>query len=152
MDPKSFLKTLVIIHLALCTGLGAFILFCYFQSPNVVADLDNNDILIYIVPFFAVTGYFMSQILFKKQLESIQKNSPLQSKLAAFQTASLLKYALLEAPAFLAAFAFLNSNTALHFVIAIALLIYLYTQRPTKEKLLKEVPLNMEERKHFNAF
>lgn len=130
----------------------AFAIFTYVQKQSFNAEMDTNSIFTYVVPIVAAFGYFMGTYLFQRQIRSIKKEDSLQSKLSAYQTALLIKYALLEGPAFLALVAYHFSGNALHLVIAISLLLYLYAQRPTKDQLFKALPLNLEERKSFDTF
>lgn len=150
MQLKSFLKTLTIIHTALCAGLILFTIFAYSQNGNFTARMDQQAIFIYVVPIVAAAGYFLSQLLFKKQIQAISREEQLSVKLGKYQSASLIKYALLEGPGFLALIAYFWSGNALHLVIAIALVAYLLVQRPTAEKIKKGLPLTLEEQKQFD--
>lgn len=144
---KKKLKTLIILHTALCVSLMLFGIFAYYQNGDFTARMDQQNSFIYIVPLAAITGYFLSQLLFKKRMKSVLKEEKLSSKLKTYQVALLLKYALLEAPAILALLAYYWSGNALHLVIAIALIVYLFVQRPTMDKIKKELPLSYEEQK-----
>jgi flagellar biosynthesis protein FliP len=42
------------------------------------------------------------------------------------------------------------SGNALYLVIAIALIAYLFVQRPTADKINKNLPLTLEEQKQFD--
>ncbi len=130
----------------------AFAIFAYLKKHSFNAVMDVHSIFTYVVPIIAAFGYFMGIFLFQRQIRSIKKENSLQSKLSAYQTALLIKYALLEGPVFLALVAYWLSGNALHLVIAISLLLYLYAQRPTKDQLFKALPLNLEERKSFDTF
>ena len=111
--------------------------------------MSEGNLFIYLVPVAAVAGYFLSQWVFRKQIQSISKNQPLSQKLEKYQKALLIKYALLEGPGFLAVIAYYLSGNALHLVIAIALIVYLFVQRPTVEKIKADLPLSYEEEKEF---
>ncbi|MGB7394701.1 MAG: hypothetical protein WA913_09935 [Pricia sp.] len=149
MNAKSFLKTLSIIHAGLLASLTGFAIFCYFQVGSFEARMSEGNLFIYLVPVAAVAGYFLSQWVFRKQIQSISKNRPLLQKLEKYQKALLIKYALLEGPGFLAVIAYYLSGNALHLVIAIALIVYLFVQRPTVEKIKADLPLSYEEEKEF---
>lgn len=149
MQLKTFLRTLTIIHTALCAGLMLFAGFVYYKNGAFTARMDQQAIFIYVVPIVAIAGYFISQLLFKKRLEAISKEEKLATKLGKYQVASILKYALLEGPAILALLAYYWSGNALHLVIAIALIAYLLVQRPTADKIKRELPLTYEEQKKY---
>ncbi len=150
MQPKTLLKTLSIIHISLCAGLLLLAIFVYFKNGDFTAGTNRQDIFIYIVPIVAIAGYFLSQFVFKKQIDAISKEEKLSIKLGKYQIASLIKYSLLEGPGFLALMAYFWSGNALCLVIAIALIMYLFVQRPTAEKIKKELPLTLEEQKQFD--
>lgn len=149
MQPKSFIKTLSLIHAALLMGLVAFGLFAYFQNGDFEARMNRHNPMIYVVPIAAAAGYFLSQFLFRKRLRSVNEEEPLSVKLEVYRSASLIKYALLEAAALLSLVAYWLSGNALHLVIAIALAAYFFSQRPTATKIKKDLPLNYEEQKLF---
>lgn len=151
MQLHSFVRTLSIIHTVLLVALIAFGIFTYYQNSSFIARMNPQDLFIYIVPVVAAAGYFLSQLLFKKKLATISKEDKLQIKLGKYQTASLIKYALLEGAGFLALMAYYWSGNALHLVIAIALIAYLFVQRPTADKIKKELPLTFDEQKQFNT-
>lgn len=150
MRPRLFLKTLSIIHTALLVVLIAFGIFTYFQNGSFTPRMNRQDLFIYIVPVVAAAGYFLSQFLFRKQLQTIQREEELPAKLSKYQSASLIKYALLEGPGFLALIAYYLSGNALYLVIAIALIAYLFVQRPTADKINTNLPLTLEEQKQFD--
>jgi hypothetical protein len=152
MQPKNFLRTLSLIHYSLCAGLVLFLVFVYWQNGNFDASPAEGDIFVYVVPVIAMLGYFGSKFSYRKMIQNLPKDGELQTKLARYQVASIVQYALIEGPAFLALFIYLQSGTALYLVIALALVIYLFAQRPSLEKLLREVPMSFEEKKQFDTF
>lgn len=151
MQPKTFLRTLSLIHYSLCAGLLLFLAFVYWQNRSFNVGSTDGDIFIYLVPIVAMIGYFGSKFVYRNLIQNLPNEENLQKKLARYQVASIVQYALIEGPAFLALFAYLQSGTALYLVITSALMIYLFVQRPSLEKLLQEVPLSFEEKKQFDT-
>lgn len=151
MQPKNFLRTLSLIHYSLCGGLVLFLAFVYWQNGNFNAIASQGDVFVYIVPVLAMFGYFGNKFANRKMVQGIPKDADLQTKLARYQVASLVQYALIEGPAFLALFAYLQSGMALYLAIALALVVYLFAQRPSLERLTREVPLSFEEKKQFDT-
>ncbi|MBU3025669.1 hypothetical protein [Zobellia galactanivorans] len=149
-NPSASLKTLSIIHLALVGGIAVFGVITYLNNGSFIANADPNDMYIYVVPVVGALGYFLSQFLFKKQLQTIDKNDSLSLKLGKYQSASITKYALLEGPAILSIFAYNPSGNALFLVVAIFLVVYLFMQKPSERKFTEEVPLSLEDKKQFN--
>lgn len=151
MQPKKFVEILSIIHIVLCAGLILFAFFVYLKNSEFTARMNQQDILIYIVPIVAAAGYFLSQLVFKKQIASISREEKLSVKLGKYQIASLIKYALLEGPGILALMAYFWSGNALYLVTGLALIVYLFVQRPKAERIKKELPLTLEEQKQFDS-
>lgn len=150
MQSKSFLRTLTIVHAALCIGLIFFSVIAFTQNGAFEASVDN-DIFIFIVPIVAMVGYFGSKWVYQNLIQNLPESDELSKKLQRYYTATIIKYAIIEAGAFLALFAYYSNGTAMHLVIALCLMLYLVFQRPTKEKLLEELPLNLDEKKEFNT-
>ncbi len=151
ITPNGFLKILTILHLALVAGVSFFALFVYLQNAEWKFNLsDTNDIFFFIVPSFAIFGIYLGSFLYKKQLNSLANKKSLKEKLAGFQSASIIKYATIEAPALLAIVAaFLNGNL-FYLLISIVLLIYLFFQKPTKEKIEMELNLTGDMKSQFS--
>jgi hypothetical protein len=150
MEVKTYLKTLAFLHLSLVAGLIILMLFAISTVNAFNTAVNEGDALLYLVPIIALLGYFGSQFLFKKQTLKIKSSEHLHEKLKKFQSASHIKYFLIEAPAFLALFAYYKSGNALPLVIAICLLLYLIAQRPSKENVKRILPLTADEIKEFN--
>lgn len=147
MDIKSYFKTLKLLHLSLSAGLSIFLVLAIVQGNGFNTNLNTNSTFLFIVPVAALLGYFGSQVLFKKMLSSIPKSDSFHKKLQRFQSALLVKYTLIEAPGFIALFAYYATGNALPLVIAGCLLAYLFVQGPTKEKLKSSLPLSAEEKR-----
>ena len=145
MEIKSFLKTLSIMHLSLVIGLVIFTLIAIAQGKGFNTNTDQSNTLLYLVPILALIGYFGSKHLFKKMLSDVKESDALVEKLKKFQSASHVKYALIEAPAFFALYVYYDSGNALPLVIAICLLAYLFVQRPTKNRISNRLSLSSEE-------
>lgn len=140
--PKSFIRTISMLHIAILIAMIAFTLFVYYTGDQLKIDAyPDGNIFLYIVPIASIVAYFASSTIYKNAINKIPKKLPLQNKLARFQSASLIKYAILEAPVFLALIAYLQSSYALFLTIAMALLLYFYSQRPTEEKIKKALSL-----------
>ena len=66
------LKTLSIIHLALCSGvfIFGFIMFSKTNSTEIILD-DSNDIFKYIIPSAAIIAIFLSNFLSDYKLSNL---------------------------------------------------------------------------------
>ncbi|MEL6485045.1 MAG: hypothetical protein AAFP96_09395, partial [Bacteroidota bacterium] len=99
--PRKFLKTLTLLHMALCTGPIAVGLIFYYSTPIKEYKETAGDFFIYVFPLLGLIGVLASAFMFKTLTKNIADKSSLQEKLASFQSASLIRYALLEGPALL---------------------------------------------------
>ncbi len=151
MSQDNFARTLSIIHSSLLLGLVIFAGFVFWHNPNFTPDMNSNDIFIYLVPLTAVAGYFGSNYVFQNSIQTIDGKDGLQDKLNGYQVASILKYMLIEGPAILALFAYYLNSNALHLVVACCLIIYLFSLRPTKKKIIDDLKLSVKQQDQFNS-
>lgn len=150
MQPQSFLKTLKIIHLALCGGLLLFATISFLQfDSTLIADSESN-LMLYLVPAVAIAGYFGSTYLFEKHIRKIKKDDSLVKKLQRYQSALVLQYAIIEGPAILALMAYYTSGNALFLAIAACMIVFLYSKKPSFQKLSAALPLSFEDQKQFD--
>jgi hypothetical protein len=98
----------------------------------------------------ALASIYVSDLIFKKIVASIPQNEGLRSKLAKFQTASIIKYALLEGASLFSIVIFGNTQNLLYLIIGAFLLFYLFLQRPTKQKIEAALNLQGAEKAKFN--
>ena len=146
MEIKNFIKSLSVMHLFLVGGLSIFTIWVIIQINSFNTSTEGDNLYLFIVPIIAMLGYFGSQVIFKKITSKIDINTRLEEKLKKYQSALHLKYALIEVPSFLGLFAYYSTGNALPLVISICLLAYLFVQRPTKENIVKCVPLSQDEK------
>ncbi len=146
MEPKTFLKSLSISHITLVAALLFFGAIAYFQSNGISTKTDTNEILLYLVPVTALLGYFGSNYFFKKRINKVNIADALEVKLKQYQKACMLKYILIDAPAILGLLAFQITANALPLLIAVCLVLYLISQRPTKDDVIKNIPLTDAEK------
>lgn len=139
MNIEKYRKTLSIIHGAICLSLIVGLVFAYFSSNDVPLEINTSDIFIYLVPIAAMIGYFSSTAVYQNQIQKLSQTKELPQKLQGYFKSSIVKYALLEAPALIAIYAYYTTGIILHLVIAISLIVFLIFQRPTLKKLKLEL-------------
>lgn len=88
------------IHLALLAGMA----FAYFFLGNLsspdsfkIPEIDASSVIFVLLPFLAIG---LSIFLFKNAIAKIDKSVPLENVLGLYQTASLIRWAILEGAAF----------------------------------------------------
>jgi len=149
--PKGFLKTISIIHLGLFAGPLIFGIFTFSTIKETKIDYsDTNDIFLFLVPLFAISGILVGNILFKEQIDKLINKDSLMEKLSGFQTASIIKYALLEGPALIGIVAFNNNGNLLYLIISGILILYLIILRPTNDIIETSLNFTIEQQNQFN--
>jgi len=127
------IKTLQIIHFALCAGL----IVAYFvigeisvEKLKTIPIIDSSSIVFAIIPFLAI---IMANFVFKSQLKQVDRNLKLEDKLPVYQTASIIRWAILEGVAFI--ILILKPD---FLIFGILVIIYLIFLRPTEEKITND--------------
>ncbi len=149
--PAGFLKIMSFLHLGIAaTPIVLGILF-YTQSQGARLNFDNSgDMFMAIVPVVAIGSIFIGDFIFRKMLGNLPKGSSLRDKLAKFQTASMIKFALLEGASLFAIVIFSNTQNLTYIIIGAFLIFYLLLQRPTKDKIERLLDLRGAEKAKFD--
>ncbi|UII80710.1 hypothetical protein [Flagellimonas sp. CMM7] len=151
LTPNGFIKTLSILHMGLISGPILFGAIIYFQTQNTSFNFSNtSDIYLMVVPIVAVSCIFLGDFIFKQSIKNIPKTVNLKQKLARFQTASIIKYALAEAPALFGIVAFMITGNMAYLVVSVVLILYFFMLKPSKDKIERSLNLNGEEKNQFN--
>ena len=127
------IKTLQIIHFALCAGL----IVAYFVIGEIsveklkkIPTIDSSSIVFAIIPLLA---FILSSFIFKSQLKQVDPKLKLEDKLPFYQTASIMRWAILEVAAFI--LLILKPD---FLIFGILIIIYLIFLRPTEEKIIND--------------
>ena len=132
---ESQIKILKIIHLALLAGV-TLIYFIIGDIFNIsMPKLEGENLYYIFIPAIAVLA---SNFLFKNVLSKINPKSSDKEKLMQYQTASIMRWAILEGSAFL--ILILKPELA---IFGLLLLLYLLLVRPTKEKIENELNIQL---------
>jgi hypothetical protein len=95
---KQSFQTVRVIHLALMTGLILFsgvVIYLNSLEPNRSSEMDAT-IMLAVAGSLTIMAIFVGPILYKQQLSTLKGDETLQQKMAAFQTAHIIRSALLE--------------------------------------------------------
>jgi hypothetical protein len=148
--PQGFIKSMSVIHLALLAGQVVFGIVAFAQSGKVYFGIrDTGDVLIFIVPVVAIGGFVAGYVLFQQQLIALRNKNSFGEKIIGYQTALIVRFALLEGPSLLAIVAYLLNGNLYYLSIAGLLVLYFLTLRPTLEKVENDLDLNFTERIEF---
>ncbi|RNC88514.1 MAG: MFS transporter [Allomuricauda sp.] len=126
-------KPIKTIHIALVLG----ITLAYF----LIGDLQNLDFLhmpetdttLYLFLLIPIAAVFLGNMLYKQQLKNGERDQPLENKIGIYQTASLIRWAMVEGAAFL--ILFLKKELI---IIGICLILYLVLLWPSQERMKRD--------------
>jgi hypothetical protein len=144
--PKSALKTITIIHLALLAGQVLFGIVVFAIRPSHTEQQPSDNVFKYLVPAMAVVMVGISQFMFPKLVAKAIPLPSLSAKMAAYQSALIVCYALLEAPSLFAITAYFLTGNVLYLLVAALLIARFITIRPTVSKTEEDLKLNYEEK------
>lgn len=144
--PGPSVKNITIIHFALLAGMVLFAAVAFAVGKPFTTQINTTDPLLIAVPVLAVSCLFISNLLYKKFLAGAVEANDVPGKLVGYQTAFIIRNALIEGPALFAIVAFLLSGSVVFIAIAIALILYFFSLRPTKDKIAEELQLSYEQK------
>lgn len=151
LEPKNIIKTLTVLYYAF---IAAPLLFSFTILATIkdykVFDQTNFETFYYAIPFLAVGLIYIGLAIFKSQVSKIKAESSLSQKLSQFQSATIIKTALMEGPALLCVVASLLSQQLIFIIIAWCIIIFMYIVRPTKEHIINDLSLSPRERTQLN--
>jgi len=143
---KARFKTTRIIHLALLAGQVLFAAVVFFLTRSTAISTDTNNPLFVVAPLLAMAAVVASIFLYKQQLALATQQQTLNSKLAQYQTALIIRWALLEsASLFNIVCYFVTGNFAL-LLIAFLIIAYFISIRPTINSAENDLNLTYEEK------
>lgn len=143
--PKNIVKNLTIIHLGFVFALFAFGMVQFFTNDIAsTSQVDQADNMVYVFPILGLAGFFMGNFIFKQLLAKAKHEPTLIQKLTGYQTASLIRWALLEGPALLNLVWFGLTGDSLYLMVGASLFICLLWLRPSKAKIAQELELKGE--------
>ncbi len=130
---KEKLKPIKAIHIALCIGM----VLAYFVIGNLhslnflkIPKIDSSSLIYLMIPISAI---FLGNFLYKQQLKSVDKRLKLEERIGLYQTASLIRWAILEGAAFI--ILFLKEELVL---IGVFLIVYMIFLKPSEEAMKRD--------------
>ncbi len=127
------LKTIKIIHLAICAGviIAYFIIGDLSSLENLkMPSIDKASVIYLLIP---ISSIFLSNFLYKSQVNNIDSKLKLEEKIPFYQTASIIRLAVLEGAAFL--ILFLKPD---FLIFGILIIVYIIFIRPTETQFRKD--------------
>ena len=124
------IKVLQIIHLAISAGTVIAYLFIGQLSIESlkIEFIDSSDLIYFAIPILA---FFVSNFLFQSQLKQVDVKLKPEENLPIYQTASIIRWAILEASALF--ILFLKQDLL---ILGILIIVYLLFLRPTENRVI----------------
>ncbi|HEY0771185.1 MAG TPA: hypothetical protein VGD31_12705 [Sphingobacteriaceae bacterium] len=137
------LKPIQMVHLAMCIAPTIFltVVFILNQSNSRYGEF-GNDPLYFITPAMAAGAFITGQILFKKHLSAIDTDMILSERLAKYQSAFIIRQALIEGATIFNIVAYFLLRHYFFAAIATVLILLMVTFRPTKFRVSEDLQLN----------
>ena len=124
------IKVLQIIHLAICAGTVIAYLFIGQLSIESlkIEFIDSSDLIYFAIPILA---FFLSNFLFQSQLKQVDVKLKPEENLPIYQTASIIRWAILEGSALF--ILFLKQDLL---ILGILIIVFLLFLRPTEDRVI----------------
>jgi len=146
-QPKDFMKSLQIIHIALLAAVLLFTAYVAFNAKDVLFfSYEDDKPFLFLAIIIAFAGNLASKLLYAKLLKQISDKADLSEKAIKFSTAHIFRMAMLEFPAFMCVFFTMQSNNSFYFVLVGILVLMMLAIFPTKNKFEIDVPLTSKEK------
>ncbi|WP_293296459.1 hypothetical protein [Allomuricauda sp.] len=150
-SPAGFIKIMSLLHLGICATPIVLGTLFYFNTENAIFDISStDDFFLALVPLGAIGSIFFGDLVFKKMTRNLPDSIDLRTKLARFQTASIIKYALLEGAAILGIVVFIHTQNLIYLIIGALVVFYLALLHPTKQKIENSLSLTGEDKAKFD--
>lgn len=151
--PRDIIRNISFIYWAMLLGLVTFIVVTSLFVSNVgeviISDPHTAYILKTVLIFILIVIAPISYLLPQKQINNIDKEQKLTVKLAAYHTASLIRFALMNSAGIFIALGFmLTANTNLIFLQAVVILFFLI-YKPSPFKIASDLELDQNERQQI---
>ena len=123
------IKVLQIIHLAICAGtVIAYLFIGQLSTESLKIELiDSSNLIYFAIPILA---FFVNNFLFQSQLKHVDVKLKPEENLPSYQTASIIRWAILEASALI--ILFLKQDLL---ILGILIIVYLVFLRPTEDRV-----------------
>ena len=148
MSQKSEIKFLniQIVNAALIAGVTIFLIVVYFFLKKAYFDYNDQSEFKFIAPIMLIISVFGSSFLFKKQTQSITKEITLQQKMIKYQTATIVRSALLEFAALIGIVATFTTSNYYFLIFTGIALVFMIFNFPTKDKFAQILNLDFDEK------
>lgn len=151
--PNKFVRSLTVVHIILILSLVGFSAVALLVNSNEMDfAFDSKDTLLLVFPVIAISALSMVRIIPQKMIDAAKKEQELLQKLAKYQSAMIIKFILIEGPAMIGIVFFFVTKNAAFLAISAVLIVFLFLQRPTKDRVVTDLELRGEHRNQFMKY
>lgn len=140
----SKLKIMQVIHTAFCAAISGFAIVALIMRKERIhldVSFSGNDPYFPLFPILAVISVTVGFFMFNKQTRSLDPMLTGDDKIAAYQTAFIVRCAFIEAPALLNVVAFLIYGNLVYLIVMAVVLVVFILTRPTKQHVIDRTGL-----------
>lgn len=146
---QQYQKSNTIVFAALLIGQVFFASFAVFfnqtQGPLNGGDDVSRMVFMIVVPVFFLATYTIGNMIANKRVKLAKEEKQLKTKMEAYRSVNIIKYAMLEGTAFFSIITYLLTGEYLLVGFAVMIMLLFATYFPSKEKLVRELELNSGE-------
>jgi len=143
--PNPYLKTISIIHIALTIGQLLFASLAFIKNGSTKFELNLNDTFFIVEVILVTSSVIASNFLFKQNLDKARQQTEVSGKLTRYQSALIIRYALLEGPSLFGIVVYMITGNVFFLAISSALILYFLFLRPTKQMIKDDLQLSYDE-------
>lgn len=149
------LLRLRIVYIGMILGpamLGAVATFLHSSGAFMPqTDATLAAILGIVVPVAAIGGYGASKVVFERLMEAARARPSLDAKLHAYQTATIIRAAMMEAPALLSFTVFLVFGGQVYALLGFAMLGFMLLFIPSPDGIVMDLHLEADEKRQVRG-
>ena len=144
---SKFIQNLKLIHLALLVGQLFFIgITVMLKGENAYSNIfATSESFYFPVLILTALGILIGDFIYKLRCGVLDDSHSFEFKLNLYRSATIIKFALFEAPSLFAIVAFFTTGNFFYLAFSIFMIALTFFHKPTKEKMLEEVKWNKEE-------
>ena len=149
MTSKEFIRSLVIIHIAMIMGLIFFAVvavYLHMSGSFTTNTAELRDIFLIIVPLFAFGAFMGSRFIFSMKLNQAKEKSDLTDKINEYRSILIIRFALLEGAALFSLVIYLLTGDYIFLIIAGLMVVYFSLLKPTTDKLIFDLELGHDDK------
>ena len=147
---REYFRSSDMVFYALLAGqvMFALVILGLLLSGDSIMSLEAEvfKILVVVIIMVCAASVTASIKVYKFKIQAISALAPISEKLAAFRSACIIRWALLEFPSFLSTLAAFITGSVIFIGIAGCVMVYFYTIKPNPEKTASDLNLGMEEK------